>query len=345
MQRVDFLATNRNPELFRRDASFIYRCENLAHALEATGCDVGLHHIAHYDASVRARAVVLHRPQSSLRLKWLLRKLRRQGTCVIIDIDDLIFDPEFALYSPAAINGILPLSKMRRRFKRHGKALTLASAVTVSTTRLAEYVRRLFPALPVTVIRNSVHLTWRSANNKPPVSREPKRIVYHPGTRSHDADFHEVAPVLARFLHEHPDIRLQITGHLNHDLRAREGQIEHYPRVPFSEYADRIRPGWVNLCPLEPTPFNECKSAIKVIEAGYWNIPTICSPNPDAERFAQAGALVASTVQGWLDALELLLDDAVYKRRTEGLRARTLALADAHAEAEVFLELLDRYSV
>jgi glycosyltransferase involved in cell wall biosynthesis len=155
-------------------------------------------------------------------------------------------------------------------------------------------------------------------------------------------DFQQIASTLERFLDAHPETRLQITGHLNHGMRAREGQVVHSPRVPFAKYAERVRCGWVNLCPLEPSPFNACKSAIKVIEAGYWNIPTICSPNPDCERFLGAGAIVASTAQEWFDALESLLDDVEYSDRTDKLRERTLALADADVQAKALLQLVER---
>lgn len=64
MPRIDFVATNKKPALFRGDASFIYRCENLAMALQAAGHDARMGRIADYRPS-DARAVVFHRPQLS----------------------------------------------------------------------------------------------------------------------------------------------------------------------------------------------------------------------------------------------------------------------------------------
>jgi hypothetical protein len=61
------------------------------------------------------------------------------------------------------------------------------------------------------------------------------------------------------------------------------------PRVPFSDYVNHLKLGWVNLAPLEITPSNHCKSALKVLEAGYWGIPSVYSPYPDVERFVDAG--------------------------------------------------------
>ena len=300
-----------------------------------------MEHVSTYSPATRADAVVLHRPLYSLRLRWLLRTLRNTGTRVVIDIDDLIFDPAAAGFSPAVVNGILPARKIRRRFGLHGKALAMVDAVTVSTEPLAERVRRLVPGVEVLVIPNSVHVSWTRASSEvsAPATRD-KLITYSPGTRSHDKDFREIASAIERFLEAHPETRLQITGHLNHDLHARQGQVVHSPKVPFADYAERVRCGWVNLCPLEPSPFNTCKSAIKVIEAGYWSIPTICSPNPDCERFLEAGAIIASTAQEWFDALEVLLDDTTYSQRVDGLRERTIALADAQTQAKNLVQLV-----
>jgi glycosyltransferase involved in cell wall biosynthesis len=338
MPRIDFVATNRKPALFRGDASFIYRCENLAMALRAAGHDAWMGHIAHYRPS-DACAVMFHRPQLSPRFWRLARTLRHRGTRVIIDLDDLIFDPASARYSPAVVNGILPQRKVWLRFVRHRLALGSVDAVTCSTSALAERLHRLVPGLPVTIIPNAVHMRWRDHDGEPAPRSPGKTISYTPGTRSHDRDFQLIMPVLERFLESHPEVRLRITGELSHSLRARPGQVSQAPRVPFSDYARVVRGGWVNLSPLEPSPFNECKSAIKVIEAGYWNVPTICSPNPDIERFVDAGARIARRDDDWYRELERLLDGQVYAECTRGLRDHVLAIADARAQARKLLAL------
>jgi glycosyltransferase involved in cell wall biosynthesis len=338
MPRIDFVATNRKPALFRGDASFIYRCENMAMALRAAGHDARMSHIAKYRPS-NARAVVFHRPQLSPRFWSLARVLRRQGTRVIVDLDDLIFDPASARHSPAVVNGILPLRTIWLRFLRHRLALGYVDAVTCSTSALAERLDRLFPALPVTIVPNTVHMSWRECEADPAPRAPDRTIAYTPGTRSHDRDFQLIAPVLERFLESHPEVRLRITGELKQSLRARPGQVSQAARVPFADYAEVVRGAWVNLSPLEPSPFNDCKSAIKVIEAGYWGIPTICSPNADSERFVGAGAIIARGPDDWHRELERLLDDEAYADCTRGLRGRVLANADVGVQARRLLAL------
>ena len=81
-------------------------------------------------------------------------------------------------------------------------------------------------------------------------------------------------------------------------------QVLRATKVPFAVYPQQFAGAWVNLAPLEDTPFNASKSALKVLEAGYWGLPTLCSPTPDYARFADAGALLASDPDAWLHWLE-----------------------------------------
>jgi glycosyltransferase involved in cell wall biosynthesis len=213
--------------------------------------------------------------------------------------------------------------------------------VTVSTDTLAGRVRALFPAASVSVLYNSVFWSWR---NNPELaikqaSPPPYVIAYMPGTRSHDRDFSLVAGPLQRFLRDHPDTVLRVTGPLNFKLDVPESQLVHEGLVPFDRYPMRFQGVWVNLAPLEQTPFNDCKSALKALEAGYMGVPTLCSPNPDMSRFIAAGAVVVEDGD-WYGALTRLRDEAYYKSLTDGLRQRVLSIASVEAQAGRLLDII-----
>lgn len=336
---ITFIATNRNPDRFRSDPSFVYRCENPGLALADRGHDVRFVHLRDFDLKCMPGAVLFHRPRATLRLWYWLGKLRRLGIPAVADVDDLIFDEHFVDSSPGVRTGQVSRRLTRRYFRAHRRALAWFDGILVSTAPLATHIQRLFPDKAVAVMPNCVHRDWRRAPDRPRPSEE-KRVTYFPGTRSHNRDFSEIEAPLGRFLEAHPEVRLAITGPLEFRLRARPGQILHDARVPYTEYRSRVRGGWVNLAPLEPTPFNECKSALKILEAGYWNIPTLCSPNADNRRFIGAGALIAETPEAWVQHLEQLLDDARYRKTTDGLRERILTRADIDAQASHFLDFL-----
>ena len=135
----------------------------------------------------------------------------------------------------------------------------------------------------------------------------------------------------------HTDARLEITGPLRFELTARPGQIVHRGKVPFSNYPELIRRSWVNLAPLEDTPFTRCKSALKVLEAGFWGVPTVCTPILDAERFASASAIFADDHQSCFNSLIKLMDPSYYDSITRGLSESVQAQADITQIAEKFL--------
>jgi len=335
--RIVFVANNRNRHRFLEDPSFLYRCENLAAGLRARGHDASLTHVSHLPPWTKADVVVFHRPRASLRQRLLRAALRRRGVRLIADVDDLIFDESLAEFSPGVRNGLVALDATREAFAAHRRALAEFDMISVSTCPLVERVTALFPAARVARLPNAVHHTWRNFRLPliEPSARSPV-LMYLPGTRSHDRDFATVAPVLERLLERHPTMHLHITGRLAFQLEARPGQVQHRPRVHYSRLHPIVRAGWLNIAPLEQTPFTSCKSALKVIEAGFWGIPTVCAPLPDAGRFASAGVLPAATEADWCRQIEQLLAPEVYAAASADLRERVLARADVYKVAERF---------
>jgi len=323
-----FVACNRNRHRFRADPSFAHRCENMALALQAQGVRSELLHFTSLSLLSRFKVVVFHRPRHHPVLSVVCAWLRWKGVTLVADIDDLVFDESFAGFSPAVLNGRLSLRKIEQQFRSHRRALAGFDRITVSTEPLAEHVRRCFPNARLAVVPNGVPCAWEkldAATPKPP--REPV-LLYLPGTPSHDRDFGLFAPAVAAFLAKYPQARLEITGPLRFYLSARNDQVICHEKVPFEVYHERIRRGWLNLAPLEQTPFTRCKSALKVLEAGFWAVPTVCSPNPDTERFRGAGALFAENSADCLKWLETSMDPVIYWSFRAGLREKVLSVAD-----------------
>jgi hypothetical protein len=344
---IAFIACNRNAARFRGNPSFIYRCENMAAALEAMGYRVSLLHLSSVSLRSRFDVAVFHRPTYSIRTAMLAATLRRRGARVFADVDDLVFDPLMAEYNPGVLNRIVSLKSIQKLYKAHRRALEKFDRVFVSTEPLADHVRRLLAGASVHVIPNAVHRSWvaladaTSGNGlpAPPESRAPI-VSYFPGTQSHDRDFSLVAGAVSEFLARHAEARLYVTGPLRMKLDARPGQIVHREKVQFEEFHTHVRTGWVNLAPLEDTPFTRCKSALKVLEAGYWDIPTLCSPIADCSRFADAGATGVETESDWLPRLESMLDPARYQTVSANLRSRVLEVANIDVFARKFIELV-----
>lgn len=331
-----FVACNRNRHLFRTDPSFIHRCENMAVALLQFGVRSELLHFTSLSLCKPFKIVVFHRPRHHPVLRLICTWLRWRGAKLVADIDDLVFDAALARFSPAVLNGRLTLSQIKQQFESHHRALAGFDRITVSTEPLSEHLRRCFPKVHFAVVPNGIPCNWKKLNAPAPeYPREPV-ILYLPGTPSHDRDFGLFGPAVAAFLQKYPQARLEITGPLRFCLSARKGQVVHRERVPFEVYHEHFRHGWVNLAPLEQTAFTRCKSALKVLEAGFWGVPTVCSPIPDAERFRGAGALFAEDSEACLAWLEASMDPTRYQAFRAALQEKVLAVADMPPIAQRF---------
>lgn len=331
--RLGFFACNKNPARFLEDASFIYRCQNPALALSEAGHEVTLGHISQLQKGQHIDLAVVHRPRHHWRFGWWLKRLRKQSNRLMADIDDLILDEAYAHSSPAVLNGILTEAQVRKEFRANQRALGQFDRFSVSTQPLAEHIAQHFPQAKRIGQPNCPHLSWQ-AYSQAEQRTAPKRLTYFPGTRSHERDFKEIESVISEFLDKNPEIHLEITGHLQTGIKVRPEQLTRIEKQPFSDYVRRVQQSWVNLSPLEPTPFNACKSALKVIEAGYWGTPTLSSPTADAERFSGTAALLCKEPEDWLKHLTSLKQPEYYEQHTQNLRERTLAIADIRQVAQ-----------
>ena len=336
-----FVACNKNKKLYRNDPSFIYRCENLAYGLQALGHSVAFTHLSSFSFKKHTDVVIFHRPGYSLKLFATVLYLKYRSVLAVFDVDDLVFDPQYAKESPAFRNKILSLKKVKKQFRKNLKALNLFSHFTVSTDPLAEHIKKHMPHSHIIKLPNSVHHSWRS-DKQEKVKSKTKKLTYFPGTRSHDKDFATISKALTHFLKNHPDVTLCITGPLTFNLDLPPNQIVYKEKVPFSEHWRNYQNIWVNLAPLEKTPFTECKSALKVIEAGYWGIPTLCTPNPDTKRFVNAGAVIAESEEEWIGKLEALYDSENYAQVSKNLQSKVVELSDVKKVAQIFLDHIEK---
>ena len=163
---------------------------------------------------------------------------------------------------------------------------------------------------------------------------ESRALTYFPGTRGHNADFAMIAGAVQRFLASHPEWHLLVAGPLEFELDVAPHRIRRLERVDFERYHEIVQRGAINLAPLEDSPFNRCKSALKIMEAGFFGIPSVASPIPDAARFAGDGVEFTTTSEGWLGALTRLAARFPYSDAwREQLRERVVRNASIEHEA------------
>jgi hypothetical protein len=317
---VAFISFSKRPEAFIEDPSFRYRCQNLSAALCSLGISSSIHHIDSFYPTNDTTHVVFHRPKNSIKFRRLIKKLQLIEALAIADFDDLVFHEDYLDFSPALLNNILPKKKIAKIYRSHFEALNYIDNISVSTNSLAKYVHKLFPNKRVNVLHNTTHFEWPKKGSSNLLNHKPI-ITYFPGTRSHDRDFWQIEEVITLFLSQNPSASLLVIGPLDSELvNKQHSQVKHIQKLPFNDYAQATSNSWVNLLPLEPTPFNQCKSAIKIIETATYSIPTICSPLPDALRFEATAAFTAIDQQQWLEHLNKMMNPLYYKEVTTKIK-------------------------
>jgi len=317
-----------------------YRCSNKLEEFEYLGltADSIVSEQADWERDLwRYEMFLLHRVQNSPPVERFIKHAQQLGKRVVYDTDDLVFDerpdrlaPFTRYYSPRAL-------RLHRNFTyRNGRALELSDAAIVSTERLRDSIKELFPEKPVYLHRNAasrrfVELvdTIRATYVRP--KSDLVRIAYVSGSKTHQDDFAECVRPLRRLLQRYPQVRLMAVGHIDIPAEVKDlaAQVEAVPPVPWYQVPLCYGMVDINLAPLELNNlFTESKSELKYFEPALLEIPTAASdiaPFRVGITHGETGFLCANEDQ-WYDALERLVLDADLRARI-GKAARTDVLA------------------
>lgn len=328
--RIGFISSHPVRDLYPSEGSFIYRCENLAHALNALGHRTRLMHLRDINEYRGLDVAVFMRPTDSIAFKVAASLLKATGCRLIGDVDDLIFDSAFSEHFPRVNGDAKLLEEARRAADLVLGALDRLDGVVVSTPALAAHLTRIRPKARVSVVPNVPHHTWRPS----PATQSLQRTVsYFAGTRSHNEDFDLVVPALERLLAKHEDLLAVTVGPVvstwSHPRFVRQ------PKVDFKSYRQKMGSAYLSIAPLVDTPFTQCKSALKILEAGVLNVPTVASPVGEYRRLNVKGVMLAGT-DSWFDILDAALDVDHRRHLAQGLSDRILERADPQAAAKSF---------
>jgi glycosyltransferase involved in cell wall biosynthesis len=141
------------------------------------------------------------------------------------------------------------------------------------------------------------------------------------GGLSHVEDWRQVAPALKQVAERYGDrIRFIIAGanfdYLQEALReaTAAGLVWWKGWTPFLEHSETVMSFDINLCPLEPTLFNQSKSPIKYLEASAAGAASIVSPTV-YEPYVQPGVTgLVARPDDWFEAISLLIDQPDLRR-------------------------------
>ncbi len=219
-----------------------YRARLPAEGLEAAGVHVDVRHYRHPDISAlgeQADAVVMYRVPATVQVEHFIAGVRRLGTPVLFDVDDLIFDPDLAPEIPAL--QILPPEEAAlwmRGVSRYRTTMEACDAFVGSTAMLCQHAEAVV-GIPAYVFPNGVGRRLGQLSDdaaRRPRSPGPRRVGYLSGTKTHDHDWRLIEPALAAVLGQR--IRCGDLARRAHPADRRPS-----PRSPTASTAGRCSPG------------------------------------------------------------------------------------------------------
>jgi len=305
----------------------IYRVENIALALEATGWETlicSMNDDIPEDLT-KADIAVVFRAVANDQFKILQSACDSLGIPLVYNIDDLLFDPRVASMGQIAYLDCLP--KAERQIwlidsYRYRDALQICDAAIMSTEPLGRRAIQMSKTSYIipNILNTRIESVAASMLNAPKISASDgiQRLVFASGTPTHDRDFRIAAEGIALAMKRLANIRLIVIGHINISLYPSllpyVSRIDIKPVIPYYELPIEISKYDLNLCPLEPSnDFCECKSAVRCLIASIVSVPTIASKSQPLQEMIgheKTGIIIShESPNAWATALtDLLLD-------------------------------------
>jgi glycosyltransferase involved in cell wall biosynthesis len=253
----------------------------------------------------------------------ILEWAKRQNVPLIFHIDDdlLAIPPEIGAPKQALHNSHERLTAVR-------ELLSSADLVYASTKRLRLKLLEYFPDLPV--VAGTVYCSG-SVLRRPTAG--PARKVGYMASADHAHNLEMVLPAVERMLERNPNIAFELFGSIPvpPSLKRFGNRVSTVP--PVDNYADFLaefaNSAWdVGICPLNPIEFNLMKANTKWVEYTSAGAAVVASRGTVYDECCSDGCgILASSVEEWLDALELLIND-------ESARLKMVDRAQAKLERE-----------
>jgi len=277
----------------------------------------------------------------------LARSFQDRGKPVIYDVDDWLFGlpPNWPAYEDYYVLGS---TQPRERILTHEQLLNMADVVTCTGATLAEKLSEHND--DVRVVPNCV--MWADWDTViPDEKRDASPVVGWFGMPYYWDSWRLMAPALEQVICEQ-GARLAILGYpdvvqvLSPKLRERTyvQPICRWDR--FGQMRTMIASFDVGIAWLEDTPFNRCKSPLKVLQYGAAGVPVVASPMPYSEALsneypAQYGLIAETPEALYHGVTNCLAHPEPARARAAAWRDRVWTQHTYEARWKVWLELLE----
>jgi glycosyltransferase involved in cell wall biosynthesis len=302
-----------------------------------------------------ADVLVICRSRYCHQVSGLITKFRARRKRVLFDVDDLVFDTDYAHLLVATLgldvtqNGLW--DDWFAMIARMGQTLKLCDGAITTNEYLAQKLAN-YSGLPVFVVPNFMNKEQLELAEKVFAERQRTRfsgngkvcLGYFSGSPSHRLDYAMVEPALAEVMAERPDVEVMVVGYIDHGPVMREFS-HRISRKPFHDYVNLQRLlGTVefNLMPLQSNAFTDCKSELKYFEAAAVGTLSIASPSFTYRRAIRDGENgYLAKAHEWTEMILRALDRSeAYEAMAAEARRDALSKFGWQHQAEAILRAL-----
>lgn len=276
--------------------------------------------------------VVVQRVISQSQLDFI-KQLKKMKKIVIQEIDDNLYDVATDNPFHKAMKG----SNYKDIFRQ---SLKIVDFLHVTTQELKDIFVKLSKVdeKKVYVFPNAIdtsHPLIDENYNRRNEAPTDKIIFGWQGGSSHTSDL-KYLNFIPEILDKYPNTMFAFCSHrklfddnFSHLMKTHKNRVIMIEPVQdtFDNFPNLPSLFDIGLAPLKDTRFNDCKSYLKCLEYGAWGIPTICSVNPDYQRFNEItnglNVMVKNDKKEWVEAISKMIEDETY-RKEMGMKVKQM---------------------
>ena len=279
-------------------STFRYRAYNVCQTLAAhlPGPSASWFHLADMEQIGKVLdhcdVLVLCRVRYDHRIAQLVTLARARGRRILFDVDDLVFDLDFAhtiidtlgqdVANPAVWD------YWYSYIGRLGATMRLCDGAVTTNKFLAARAEAVL-GRPAMVIPNYINREQTELSSAIWTEKEASgwrrdgriNLGYFSGSPSHNRDFALIAPAVAGIMDRDRQVMLTVVGFLDDpgpDLARHRSRINSIHLQDFLNLQREIGKVEINLVPLQDNIFTNCKSELKWFEAAVVGSLTIATP-------------------------------------------------------------------
>jgi glycosyltransferase involved in cell wall biosynthesis len=252
-------------------------------------------------------AAVFQRVSSPGMLR-IMKECKNIGMKIYLELDDALFhvsktNPAYKVWAPN--------SEAQNVLK---EALNIADKLLFSTEELISVFNK-----PNVVFHNAIDFEnpiYSAENNRRGELPMDKKIVGWAGSSSHMDSLMQIRKPIKKLISQRDDVIFALCSNKEFlDLFDIPDDRKIYiPHEPFDKWPPVMSMFDVNLATVVPGLFNSCKSELKVLEAGVWGVPSVCTYEAPYARFRKKSGggnfiVYENNVNDWVNNINKLLDD------------------------------------